>query len=97
MTEAWATKTKGILVETVNMQKNEAAQEAKGALIFSNCAFLPLFFRKKFIFKTRKVKNDEKLLNEEIRSVKEALKLEQENRKSGMFTAKADTSGKKSK
>jgi len=69
MTEAWATKTRGILVETVNMQKNEAAQEAK-------------------------VKNDEKLLNEEIRSVKEALKLEQENRKSGMFTAKADTSEK---
>ena len=30
MTEAWATKTKGILIETVNMQKNEAAQEAKG-------------------------------------------------------------------
>jgi len=69
MTEAWATKTKGILVETVNMQKSEAAKEAQ-------------------------VKHDEKLLNEEIRSVKEALKLEQENRKSGMFTAKADTSEK---
>ena len=33
MTEAWATKTKGILVETVNMQKNEAAQEAKGTVL----------------------------------------------------------------
>ena len=33
MTEAWATKTKGILVETVNMQKHEAAQEAKGTVL----------------------------------------------------------------
>ena len=33
MTEAWATKTRGILVETVNMQKNEAAQEAKGNVL----------------------------------------------------------------
>ena len=39
MTEAWATKTKGILVETVNMQKNEAAQDAKGTvLIHKVCA-----------------------------------------------------------
>lgn len=46
MTEAWATKTKGILIETVNMQKNEAAQEAKGTVFYTlievcaqNCIF----------------------------------------------------------
>lgn len=71
MAGEWATKTKGILVETVNMQRTESQKENQAKL-------------------------DEKQLSEEIRSVKEALKLEQENRKAsnGLFTAKADTSEK---
>ena len=42
MTEAWATKTKGILVETVNMQKNEAAQEAKGTFWYFRIKGTPI-------------------------------------------------------